>query len=352
MNWPRTLVVGVVAGLLLGLPALVEAQRPGEGTAGGGGGGGGAPVSGAGGVAAGSSGSPGGASPSAGSMGSGSSGGSSSTGGNAGWNGPSSSGAGFPGGASSAARPRDEVFQRPGFADVYGNRAIGRNESAPPSGAEAPWYSRPRGNAPATGTAMLRTDYVNSRPPGGGGGGGNPGWGNGGYYPGYPGYYPGYGWGGNYGWYMYPGSWGTYGWGYPDCGYGAYGMGYFYYNPFGWNYYGNCGYSGMGMYGAYPSAGTDFGGGGAGVGYGQYQSRGGLRLKVKPSHARVYVDGYYAGNVDQFDGSFQKLSLERGTHKIEISAPGYTPLVFEIDITSFDTTSWEGNLEKIVEQIK
>ena len=78
-----------------------------------------------------------------------------------------------------------------------------------------------------------------------------------------------------------------------------------------------------------------------------YQARGGLRLKVKPSNARVYVDGYYAGNVDSFDGSFQKLAIERGKHKIEISAPGYKALVFEIEITSYDTITWEGNLEKI-----
>jgi len=137
-------------------------------------------------------------------------------------------------------------------------------------------------------------------------------------------------------------------------------MGYFYYNPFGWNYYGNCGYYGAGMYGAPGFYGAEYGGqgqgywgeGGAAIGYGQYQSRGGLRLKVKPADARVYVDGYFAGKVDQFDGSFQKLSLERGKHKIEISAPGYKPLVFEIEITSIETTTWEGNLEKMGGQIK
>jgi hypothetical protein len=111
------------------------------------------------------------------------------------------------------------------------------------------------------------------------------------------------------------------------------------------------------MYGASPYFGAEYGGygvasGGGGMGYGQYQTRGGLRLKVKPTNARVYVDGYYAGKVDQFDGSRQKLDIERGKHKIEISALGYTPVVFEIEIKAYETITWEGNLEMVVEKIK
>jgi hypothetical protein len=277
--------------------------------------------------------------------------------------GSSGSGSSAFGGASlSAVRPRDAVIRRPGFADLKEGRTDARNNSAGSSGVstEAPWYSRPRGDAPASGNAILRTDYVASRPPGGGGvpgwgdggaSGPNPGWGDGAYYPGYPGY--GYG----YGWYMYPGMWNIYGYGYPDCGYGAYGMGYFFYNPFGWNYYGNCGY--YGGYGGSPFFGAQYGiygpdssGGGGSMGYGSYQSRGGLRLKVKPTNARVYVDGYYAGKVDQFDGSRQKLEIERGKHKIEISALGYAPVVIEIEIKAYETITWEGNLEIVTQKIK
>jgi hypothetical protein len=355
MRWTRTFVVVVVAGLLLGLPAVVAAQRPTEGV--GGGGGGGAAASrggetGGGSGAGGGSTSPGGSGPIAGPGGYSTPTGSSASGGGGSWGGSSNPGSSSWSGGTNAIRPRDEVFQRPGFADVYSNRGIARNSAAPVTGTETPWYSRPRGEAPSTGTAMLRTDYIASHP---GGGGGNPGWDGGGYYPGYgyP-YYPGYGpgWGYYYnGWYMYPWSWGSYGYGYPDCGYGGYGMGYFYYNPFGWNYYGNCGYYGSGMYGAeYGGYGPSYGGGS--VGYGQYQSRGGLRLKVKPTNARVYVDGYYAGKVDQFDGSRQQLEIERGKHKIEISALGYAPVVFEIEIKAYETITWEGNLEPVVEKIK
>jgi hypothetical protein len=74
---------------------------------------------------------------------------------------------------------------------------------------------------------------------------------------------------------------------------------------------------------------------------------GSVRLKVKPSNASVFVDGYYAGIVDDFDNSFQKLSVALGKHRIEISAPGYQPLIVEIDVVDFDTINYQGQLEPI-----
>jgi hypothetical protein len=352
MKLPSAFAVVVVAGLLLGLPAVVAAQRPTEGsghaTSGSVAGGGGAP-SGTGPASSASGGGGGMASGGGGSVSSGNSGSPSSNGGGSSY--PSSIGSGS-WGATGAIRRRDEVIQRPGFTDATNERGAARSYSAGAS--EVPWYSRPRGNdVPATGTAMPRSEWTASHPPGTGGGG-NPGWDGGGYYPGNGGYYfpywaymkYGYGWNS---WYTYPSMWN---YGYPDCGYGGYGMGYFFYNPFGWNYYGNCGYYGSGAYG--PLYGAEYGGQGQGVGSGgavggssYYATRGGLRLKVKPANARVFVDGYYAGNVDSFDGAFQKLAIERGKHKIELSAAGYAPIVFEIEIKDFETVTWEGNLEKI-----
>ena len=40
-----------------------------------------------------------------------------------------------------------------------------------------------------------------------------------------------------------------------------------------------------------------------------------------PRNAEVYVDGRYAGIVDDYDGTFQRLDLEPGSHEIEIRAP-------------------------------
>jgi hypothetical protein len=41
-----------------------------------------------------------------------------------------------------------------------------------------------------------------------------------------------------------------------------------------------------------------------------------VRLQVSPREAEGFVDGYYAGIVDDFDGFFQRLNLRPGPHKI------------------------------------
>src|SRR5262249_50111827 len=39
-----------------------------------------------------------------------------------------------------------------------------------------------------------------------------------------------------------------------------------------------------------------------------------VKFEVKPKEAEVYIDGYYAGIVDDFDGVFQRLHVEPGEH--------------------------------------
>jgi hypothetical protein len=48
-----------------------------------------------------------------------------------------------------------------------------------------------------------------------------------------------------------------------------------------------------------------------------------LRLEVKPKQTQVYVDGYYAGVVDDFDGSFQRLHIRPGDHELVLFLEGY-----------------------------
>jgi len=55
-----------------------------------------------------------------------------------------------------------------------------------------------------------------------------------------------------------------------------------------------------------------------GYGYRRYEPEASVRLEVKPKEAEVYVDGYYAGIVDDFDGTFQRLRVEPGEHEIEL----------------------------------
>jgi hypothetical protein len=50
---------------------------------------------------------------------------------------------------------------------------------------------------------------------------------------------------------------------------------------------------------------------------------GSVRLQVTPRDAEVFVDGYHAGVVDEFDGIIQRLRLTPGGHDIEIYLDGY-----------------------------
>ena len=48
-----------------------------------------------------------------------------------------------------------------------------------------------------------------------------------------------------------------------------------------------------------------------------------LRIQVTPKQTEVYVDGYYAGTVDDFDGVFQRLHLESGSHDLTLYLDGF-----------------------------
>ncbi len=59
--------------------------------------------------------------------------------------------------------------------------------------------------------------------------------------------------------------------------------------------------------------------------YGYYGYESSVRLEVTPKEAEVYVDGYYAGIVDDFDGTFQRLRVARGEHELTVYRDGYRP---------------------------
>jgi hypothetical protein len=54
-----------------------------------------------------------------------------------------------------------------------------------------------------------------------------------------------------------------------------------------------------------------------------YDESAAVRVQVKPEETRVYVDGYYAGIVDDFDGLLQRLYLPRGQHEIALKLEGF-----------------------------
>jgi hypothetical protein len=48
-----------------------------------------------------------------------------------------------------------------------------------------------------------------------------------------------------------------------------------------------------------------------------------VRFDVKPKDAAVYVDGYFAGTVDDYDGIFQRLYTAPGGHEVTVYREGY-----------------------------
>jgi PEGA domain-containing protein len=54
-----------------------------------------------------------------------------------------------------------------------------------------------------------------------------------------------------------------------------------------------------------------------------FNGRAQVRLQVTPREAAVYVDGFYAGVVDDFDGFFQRLPLLPGGHTIALYMEGF-----------------------------
>jgi hypothetical protein len=78
--------------------------------------------------------------------------------------------------------------------------------------------------------------------------------------------------------------------------------------------------------------------------YGVRTYYGDVRLDVHPRDAAVYVDGYYAGIVDDFDGVFQRLTLEVGAHQIELDAPGLEPQLFDVYVDPAQTVTIHADL--------
>jgi hypothetical protein len=181
-----------------------------------------------------------------------------------------------------------------------------------------PTYSRPRDGRNAQGTAVAR------RGPAPGGGGSV-------YYPGviYDPYYYGYGYYDPY--YSsrrFTSYWSPFGYGY--------GLGYFAYDPYMYGGGYSPGYGGYG-YDSYGSYGTSQ----------RYGETGSLRLKVKPSNAQVYIDGYYVGVIDSYDGAFQKLGIEAGPHRVELRAEGYETVQFEVIVVPGETITYKGEMKRI-----
>lgn len=212
---------------------------------------------------------------------------------------PPSGGGSSSGGSSSGARSGG------------GSGGGGGHATASSSGGRTSAPSSSGGNRSSAGTAQPRQRYPDRSS-------------DGSYYagravprgsvPSHPIYRPPY-----HNWY---GSW------YP-WGFGAWGLGFYFWDPY---WYGGWGYA--------PYA--------FGQGYaGNYYDVGAVRLLIKPRDAQVFVDGFYVGVVDEFDGRFQKLKLDEGPHRIEVKKDGFETLRFDVRVTFDQTIKLRGELQPV-----
>jgi hypothetical protein len=114
--------------------------------------------------------------------------------------------------------------------------------------------------------------------------------------------------------------------------YPYYGFGF--YDPF---WFGDPFYDQWGVYGPY--------------GYPPYRYNvdpgAAVKLEVKPKQAEVYVDGYYAGIVDDFDGAFQRLRIRPGEHDIELYLDGYRTVHQKVYLQPDNTFKLKYSMEKL-----
>lgn len=74
---------------------------------------------------------------------------------------------------------------------------------------------------------------------------------------------------------------------------------------------------------------------------------GGLSFDIAPGNAQIYVDGIFAGVVDDFDDASTPLLLAPGGHYIEIRLTGFRTATFDVTISPGEVTPYQGTLDRL-----
>jgi hypothetical protein len=109
-------------------------------------------------------------------------------------------------------------------------------------------------------------------------------------------------------------------------------MGSYFYDPFffgpsPWGWRGGFGYP----YGYFPA----------------FNNSADVRVLAKPKDVQVFVDGFYAGVGDDFDGAFQRLSLSPGGHTIVLYLDGYETVRHNLYLRPGSTIKLHDEMERL-----
>jgi hypothetical protein len=74
---------------------------------------------------------------------------------------------------------------------------------------------------------------------------------------------------------------------------------------------------------------------------------GGISFDITPERAQVFVDGVFAGDVDDFAATSAPLLLAPGGHYVEIQLAGYRTASFDVTVVAGEVTPYEGTLERL-----
>jgi len=72
-----------------------------------------------------------------------------------------------------------------------------------------------------------------------------------------------------------------------------------------------------------------------------------VKFDVKPKETMVYLDGYYAGIVDDFDGAFQRLRTQPGGHELTLYLEGFRTYSERIYLSADNTFKLKHRMEKL-----
>ena len=72
-----------------------------------------------------------------------------------------------------------------------------------------------------------------------------------------------------------------------------------------------------------------------------------MKTEVTPKATEVYVDGYYAGVADQFDGAFTRLHTSPGGHAVTLRLDGYRTVTQNIYVRPDSTFKLKEAMEKL-----
>jgi hypothetical protein len=74
---------------------------------------------------------------------------------------------------------------------------------------------------------------------------------------------------------------------------------------------------------------------------------GSITLELSPYDAAVFVDGEYVGQVRDFDGVGAPLNLTAGRHRVDLTAPGFEPLSFDVDVRPGQLVPYRGDMQPV-----